>query len=88
MEGKVISMCLARGDVSFHHCRTIHGSGPNRSTTERLSLSVHLQDGDNAYQIDSAKDAKSHFNDMLCRKIDGQPDYSDPDICPVLWRET
>src|SRR5579875_91868 len=29
---------LRRGQVTFHHCRTVHGSGPNRSEIPRRSL--------------------------------------------------
>ncbi|MBA3708610.1 MAG: hypothetical protein H0W83_07325, partial [Planctomycetes bacterium] len=27
-----------------------------------------------------------HGNDTMARKIDGNPDYSDPIVCPTLWR--
>jgi hypothetical protein len=30
-----VSLPLRRGDASVHHCRTIHGSGPNRSDRPR-----------------------------------------------------
>ena len=39
-----------QGHMSFHHCRTYHGSGPNRSDRPRRAISLHLQDGDNAYR--------------------------------------
>jgi hypothetical protein len=26
-----------------------------------------------------------HRNDDLCRRLDGQPDYIDPQVCPVIW---
>jgi len=49
---------------------------------------VHLQDDENRYQrvMDSNGRLKVHVNDVLCRKnAIGDPDYSDPSICPTLW---
>ena len=78
---------LLKGQVSFHHCLTIHGSGPNRKGQPRRSIAVHMQDQGNHYQKNYYKDGSlaRHDNDALCRKIEGMPDYSDPRICPVLW---
>lgn len=80
---------LRRGEVAFHHCRTIHGSDSNRSTRDRLALALHFQDHTNRYVPHADENGKRtvHINDLLCRKDEeGRPDYSDPDICPVLWR--
>lgn len=75
---------LRRGQVSFHHCRTIHGSGPNRSGQPRRSLAVHLQPDDNRFE--SAAPAAGHRNDDLCRRTaTGEPDYTDPELFPRLW---
>lgn len=82
---------LKRGQVSFHHCRTVHGSFANLTDCPRLALSIHLQDGRNRYRKYLNAEGKPllHLNDLLCRKNDvGEPDYSDPDICPVLWRKS
>ena len=35
---RVRPTAMRRGQVSFHHCRTVHGSGPNRGTEPRRSL--------------------------------------------------
>ena len=81
-----VPMTLKKGQVSFHHCRTVHGSGPNRSGRPRISFSVHLQDASNRYRESGNDGALTwHRNHTLCRKVAGLPDYSDPDICPVLW---
>jgi ectoine hydroxylase-related dioxygenase (phytanoyl-CoA dioxygenase family) len=74
--------------VSFHHCRTIHGSRPNTSDRPRLALAVHMQDEANRYvpATDGSGRLLTHLNDFLCRKdLGGHPDYSDPAVCPVLW---
>ncbi|AXX31930.1 Phytanoyl-CoA dioxygenase [Actinosynnema pretiosum subsp. pretiosum] len=79
---------LLRGQVAFHHCRTIHGSGVNRSHRDRVALALHFQDADNRYvpHVDENGKRTVHINDLLCRKdAHGNPDYADPDICPVLW---
>jgi hypothetical protein len=82
-----VPVIMKKGQVSFHHCRTIHGSGPNLTQRPRQTISVHLQDKDNAYCAAAQPNGEPawHRNDVLCRKHDGLPDYSDPDFCPVLW---
>ncbi|MEM7727412.1 MAG: phytanoyl-CoA dioxygenase family protein [Cyanobacteria bacterium P01_A01_bin.45] len=83
-----VPMVLEKGQVSFHHCWTIHGSLPNYSESHRLAVAVHMQDGDNHYQpfIDS-KGREVHIADeFLCRKLsNGDPDFADPKVFPVLW---
>lgn len=80
---------IRRGQVSFHHCRTIHGSEANTGTQDRVALALHFQDETNHYVRHADENGKAtvHINDLVCRKDgDGLPDYSDPDVCPVLWR--
>lgn len=81
-----ISAPLRRGQVSFHHCRTIHGSGPNRGGVPRRSMAIHLQPGTNRYQAEGPDGRPAyHRNDELVRQVDGHPDYADPRICPLLF---
>jgi ectoine hydroxylase-related dioxygenase (phytanoyl-CoA dioxygenase family) len=83
-----IPMIIPKGHMSFHHCRTYHGSGPNRSSQPRRAISLHLQDGDNAYRpFPLASGGVVEYNhDVLVRRTpDGHPDYADPEYCPVLW---
>jgi hypothetical protein len=78
---------MRRGQVSFHHCRTVHGSGPNRGSQPRRSLAIHLQPAENrwhAFTTATGEPAR-HGNDRLVRIADGAPDYTDPLICPTLW---
>jgi ectoine hydroxylase-related dioxygenase (phytanoyl-CoA dioxygenase family) len=78
---------LLKGQVSFHHCLTIHGSGPNRTPNPRRSIAVHLQDEANRYQEFHYPDGRlaRHDLDTLSRSVNGVPDYTDPDFCPVIW---
>jgi hypothetical protein len=80
---------LRRGQVGFHHSRTIHGSGPNRGTEPRRSMAIHLQTAANRYRrvLDPDGQVLYHRNDDLCRRVGGAPDYTDPRLCPVLWQE-
>jgi hypothetical protein len=80
---------VRRGQVSFHHCLTFHGSGVNRRDRPRISMTVHMQDESNRYQpaFDHTGAPFTYRNDAVCRKTDaGEPDYRDPAICPVIWR--
>lgn len=83
-----VSLNLVKGQVSFHHMRTYHGSGGNRTDRPRRSVSIHLQDEANRFvrrPLPDGTDA-AHPVDALCRRTDGVPDYTDPDYFPVLWR--
>ena len=80
---------LKKGQLSFHHGLLIHGSCPNYSNAPRLALIMHLQDESNRYQPfwNQGKEIH-HFVDSICQKLpNGYPDYSDPNIFPVLWSE-
>ena len=81
-------MIIPKGHMSFHHCRTYHGSGANLSTEPRRAISLHLQDGENAYREFRLADGglAAYNHDELVRKTaDGKPDYADPAFCPVVW---
>lgn len=85
---RIVTATLRRGQVSFHHCGTLHGSGPNHSSGPRRAIAIHLQPGDNRYVRAGNPDgtAARHSNDQLVRSLrDGTPDYADPDVCPRLW---
>ena len=87
-ELKRVPLTMKKGQVSFHHCWTLHASLPNHSDDFRLALAVHMQDHDNRYQPCRGKDGREvHiFDEQLCRKLpDGDPDFSDPDVFPTLW---
>ena len=84
-----VPLVIPKGHMSFHHCRTYHGSGPNRSPRPRRAISFHLQDGGNEYRSFKLSDGgtAAYNHDVLVRRLpDGRPDYADPAYCPVLWR--
>jgi ectoine hydroxylase-related dioxygenase (phytanoyl-CoA dioxygenase family) len=84
-----VPMVIPKGHLSFHHCRTYHGSGPNLSGQPRRAISLHLQDGANAFQEFPLSDgtlAGYNHDSLVRRTAEGHPDYSDPAYCPTLWR--
>lgn len=89
VEVRKVPMVIPKGHMSFHHCRTYHGSGANTSSRPRRAVSLHLQDGANEFRNYPLSDGSFAFynHDSVVRKTpDGRPDYADPDYCPVLWR--
>ncbi|MFB7123251.1 4-hydroxyphenylpyruvate dioxygenase [Kitasatospora sp. NPDC056273] len=84
-----VPMLIPRGHLSFHHCRTYHGSGPNLASFPRRAVSLHLQDGANEYRRHDRPDGEPvvYNHDVLVgRTDDGRPDYADPRFCPTVWR--
>jgi ectoine hydroxylase-related dioxygenase (phytanoyl-CoA dioxygenase family) len=82
---------VRRGQVAFHHCNTVHASGPNISTRSRTSWSIHIQDSNNRYSIafDDTGRRLGHTNDLLCAlDNDGLPDYTDEKAFPALTPRT
>jgi hypothetical protein len=87
-EFKPVVLEMKRGQFSLHHCRTIHGSYPNRGDRPRLAFAVHMQDDSNHYRAASRPDGRpiQLFNDRICRQdANGLPDYKDSSVFPVLW---
>ena len=87
---RIVAMTLKKGQVSFHHGWTVHGSYPNTSGQPRLSFAVHLQDGDNHYRpFRNDHGREIHiFDEKLCRTLpNGDPDFSDPAVFPTVWSE-
>lgn len=84
-----VPMVIPQGHMSFHHCRTYHGSGHNLSGQPRRAISFHLQDGQNQWRPFHRPDGSqvAYNHDTVVRKTaNGTPDYSDPEYCPLLWR--
>ncbi|HEY9828609.1 MAG TPA: phytanoyl-CoA dioxygenase family protein [Stenomitos sp.] len=85
---KRVPIAMKKGQVSFHNCWTMHGSPANVSDRPRIAMAVHLQDKDNHYRPFRNRDGQDirMFDEVLCRKLpNGDPDFSDPQVFPVLW---
>ncbi|MCX4744825.1 phytanoyl-CoA dioxygenase family protein [Kitasatospora sp. NBC_01287] len=88
-EVRKVPVEIPAGHISFHHCRTYHGSGANLADRPRRAISLHLQDGENRYRPYTKADGSAvvYNHDVLVRTDEaGQPDYADPEFCPTLWR--
>jgi ectoine hydroxylase-related dioxygenase (phytanoyl-CoA dioxygenase family) len=84
-----VPMAIPKGHMSFHHCRTYHGSGHNGSGRPRRAISLHLQDGENRWRPFQRPDGSlvAYNHDTVVRQASaGGPDYADPEFCPVVWR--
>ncbi len=66
-----VAATLPKGGVSFHHCLTLHGSGPNSSTRPRRSLAVHLRT-ERSRPVGDKREGLTAFID-------------DPTHCPVVF---
>jgi hypothetical protein len=66
-----VSAILPPGGVSFHHCLTFHGSGPNHSNGLRRSFAVHLRT-QNSRPVEGKREGLTRFID-------------DPSLCPILY---
>ncbi len=88
VEFRPVPLPMPAGHLSFHHCKTFHGSPPNRSGRPRMSLTAHLQDGANRWRPALAADGspvRYQHDDQVRRTAAGEPDYADPRLCPVVW---
>jgi hypothetical protein len=87
LEPVIVTLPMRRGQVSFHHCRLVHGGYANRTNKPRYGYAIHMQDSDNRFLAPVNTESRhGHINDLMCRRTpQGDPDYSDPDIFPILW---
>jgi ectoine hydroxylase-related dioxygenase (phytanoyl-CoA dioxygenase family) len=88
-EVNAVPMEIPKGHMSFHHCRTYHGSGANLSDRPRRAISLHVQDGENRWREFHRPDGSQvvyNHDVAVARTAAGTPDYADPEFCPVLWR--
>jgi hypothetical protein len=74
-----VPMIVPAGCIGFHHCLTIHGSGPNRTQAPRRSIAIHLMCGTIHRNING-----KHMNTELVSLQDGDPFVGD--AFPVLYR--
>lgn len=65
-----VPCAMPAGAVSFHHCLTLHGSGPNITHKPRRSLVVHVMPAHAYYIPDSPSD--NHMNVILLKREGGR----------------
>ena len=64
---------LPPGGVSFHHCLTFHGSGPNLTAEPRRSFAIHMRT-EKSHPVGGARQGLTKFID-------------DPASCPIICRQ-
>ena len=52
---------LKKGSVSFHHGRTWHGSGFNKTKKDRVALSIHFMDGKSKFHTKIKSPYFNHY---------------------------
>jgi len=76
----ILQFDMQPGDVTVHHCRTLHGAPENASPTmRRRALSVRYCGDDARYRIRRGVPQKPHHAGVA----DG--DALDHPDCPVVW---
>ena len=81
---RLVRFAVQPGDVVVHHAATLHGAGPNRSTTSRRrAVSVRYCGNDVRYQLRPGVPTKAHHDQV--RSGDQVVDHPG---CPVVWRRT
>ncbi len=78
---EIVHCELQAGAVSFHHAKTIHGSGPNNSDQPRLGLAIHMVADHVRY---TNQGIYSHSNLKVCPRKEG--DLFRGDQHPVIWK--
>ena len=86
---KVQPLVMRKGQVSFHHIKTLHARCANYSEVDVRAISVHYQCDNNLYkEWLNTRDFYicKNANEELCRKLpDGSPNFYDPEFCPKIW---
>ena len=80
---EIVHCELKAGSVSFHHAKTIHGSGPNQSTQPRLGLAIHMIADHVRY---TTQGGHSHSNLKVCPRKEG--DLFQGHQHPVIWQHS
>lgn len=75
---------LKAGEVSFHHCLTFHGSGPNFTDYPRLCIISHMMPGDTTYRAGVQWHPNLVFFGPNAQH--GQA-FDNDDYFPLMWPE-
>ncbi|HUN86786.1 MAG TPA: phytanoyl-CoA dioxygenase family protein [Terracidiphilus sp.] len=72
---------LEVGQVSFHHCLTLHGSGPNCTADSRTGIAVHLMPGGTKRRDDAA----CHPSLTFLGPMPGPTEVFAGEQWPIIW---
>lgn len=77
-EWREVPLAMKAGQASFHHCMTLHGSGPNRTDRPRRSIAIHMISGETRLVK-----GNRHDNEQIFGGQDGEL-YRGPRF-PRMW---
>ncbi len=72
------------GGAVLFHWNAIHGNPPNLGFLPRRAIALHFAIGPLRYQ---ACNRFSHVNERNVRVLNGEPDFTDSEVCPLLWTQ-
>ena len=80
-EDEMKRMVLKAGDLVIFTAETLHGNPPNFGDKPRRALAAHFASEDLKYR-EAGK--FSHVNERVVQKKNGEPDFTDERVCPLL----
>jgi 2-oxoglutarate-dependent dioxygenase len=81
---EVVPVVVPKGGGSFHHGRTWHGSGPNRSGRHRRALVSHCLSSEARFNREKVGEGTGRW---YGRYMKHGSDVMDEDYFPILWTE-
>jgi hypothetical protein len=87
---RFVPLTLKKGQISFHTGNLFHASAINTSEKKRMAVAIHLQDESNTYKAafkDNGDKIVIGYEKNCSKDADGNPDYRDKMMFPVLWDE-
>jgi ectoine hydroxylase-related dioxygenase (phytanoyl-CoA dioxygenase family) len=75
---KIKLMKLKKGSVVFHHGKTWHGSGYNKTNNDRISLSIHFMNGNSKFHPEIKSPYFNHYKLFGSLKMEES-------FFPIIW---
>ncbi|MBK1833270.1 phytanoyl-CoA dioxygenase family protein [Roseibacillus ishigakijimensis] len=79
----IVPASVQPGEAALFCWHTVHGNPPNRATAPRRAIALHYAVDELSYRRHGKF---SHLNERWVRQRDGQPDFTDERVCPLVWR--
>ena len=77
---KIQLMKLKRGSLVFHHGKTWHGSGYNKTNNDRISLSIHFMNGNSKFHPKIKSPYFNHYKFFGSLKMEES-------FFPITWSQ-
>ena len=73
------------GDAALFCWHTIHGNPPNLGHSPRRAIAFHYAVNELCYRRHGKF---SHLNERVVAQQNAIPDFTDEDVCPLVWRKS